>query len=595
MRIQRKRKTGVVQPIVKSMINAMFAKLRAISPANYPLGRQSVFLIVILVGGSRLAFGQGVLRPVTTLAASNLQAPGFAADVHFQKFVTFTVDEAFNAPLLNSAGQTAFFSTIAGPGISTANDTVMWSSGTGTFHAVAQEGEQAPGAPSGVVFQSFGFPVLSDTGEIAFPATLGGLGVSSANNQGIWLEKNGQLQLVARMGNQAIGAPAGVNFGSFSDLRIASGGRVAFISTQLTGAGITTNNDAGIWSDRGSGLQLAARKGNSAPGLTSGVVFGNFGFQGIAFGGNANLAFDAHLSGPGVTADNDFGIWSQSPAGKMNLVAREGNQATGMPAGYVWHDINSSDPFNTPGTNSNGDVVFLGRLTGGPAQITGAWSSAGGLHLVSVEGAPISGLPGITASNFPSTTGDLHALINHRGDVAYREDISSGTGGTQAVLAFRNSTAQVVAREGNPTPGLPGQTFKNFDDLVALNGNGQVAFRANGNLWVQDRTGALQLVVAPGDQLQVSPGDIRTVQNALLLTGAGNDDGLPTSFTDDGKLAFNAFFTDGSDGMFLTDIASVCEPSTFAMSASGFGLAWLVMSLLRRRQSRGVCSRAHFC
>jgi hypothetical protein len=531
----------------------------------------------------------GAIRTVTTLAATNLPAPGFGPGVQFGSFTSPTIDEAFNGPAFNQSEQTTFYSTISGPGITSANDLVLWSSGSGTLHPVAQEGSQAPGTPAGVTFQSFGFPLISSTGETAFMAALAGAGVTSANNQGIWLERNGQLQLVAREGSQALGVAAGVNYASFSDLSLTSGGRVAFIGRQLIGPGITTSNDGGIWADRGNGLQLAVREGNAAPGLPAGTVFGPFGFQGLSFGGNANLAFHSDVAGPGITTANDFGVWSQTASGTLNLVAREGNQAPGLPAGVVWQGVSISDPFQTPGTNSNGDVAFIGQVVGGGIASTfnGAWSTVGGLHLLAAEGFPIPGLPGIFASHFPSTEGNLQTPINTHGDVAFRLAIKStapGTSSTEAVVAIRNGVPQVVAREGDTNPDLPGQPFRSFNDLVMLNGAGRVAFRADGNLWAQDRSGALRLIVAPGDQLQIGPGDLRTVSLALLITGSGDDDGGRDSFIDNGKLAYYAKFSDGTDGMFVSDIATVPEPPGIALLELGSVMSCLLLMKTRRER-----------
>jgi hypothetical protein len=55
--------------------------------------------------------------------------------------------------------------------------------------------------------------------------------------------------------------------------------------------------------------------------------------------------------------------------------------------------------------------------------------------------------------------------------------------------------------------------------------------------------------------------DIRTVELATLLGGSGGDDGLPHTFSDDGRLAFVAFFTDGTRGMFVSDVATIPENS----------------------------------
>ena len=243
----------------------------------------------------------------------------------------------------------------------------------------------------------------------------------------------------------------------------------------------------------------------------------------------------------------------------------------------MWRDISQSTPFKTPGVNSNGEVAFLGRLAGGnQTDNFGAWSTSGGTtHLVGVEGSPVSGLSGVVLAGFRSTLGEVVTPINRQGDLALRFSYVTGLPGSSelpVVFLQRGGTPQIVAQETGAAADLPGLTYAGFDDLVMLNGEGHVAFRgqlqgpgvdpsSNAQaIWAQDQNGILRLIVREGDQLQVAPGDIRTVSLVLLITGSGDDDGRRSSFTDDGRLAFYALFTDGSDGMFLSTIATVPEP-----------------------------------
>src|SRR5262245_28410835 len=94
------------------------------------------------------------------------------------------------------------------------------------LRTVALTGQPAPGTLSGVSFNTFDAhifqgppiplfrgPVLNDAGHVAFRANLTGSGVNSLNNQGVWSEGSGNLALVARTGSPA---PGGGNFGPFS-------------------------------------------------------------------------------------------------------------------------------------------------------------------------------------------------------------------------------------------------------------------------------------------------------------------------------------------------------------------------------------------
>ncbi len=68
---------------------------------------------------------------IRTVALTGDQAPGTAPGVVFSNFNN--VD-----PVINNAGQTAFYGILAGPGVSTDNDRGIWSEGAGTLTLVAR-------------------------------------------------------------------------------------------------------------------------------------------------------------------------------------------------------------------------------------------------------------------------------------------------------------------------------------------------------------------------------------------------------------------------------------------------------------------------
>jgi hypothetical protein len=81
---------------------------------------------------------------------------------------------------------------------------------------VTATARQAPDTSAGVVFDTFFEPALDAFGGVAFYSSLTGTGVvPGTNSAGIWSEGSGSLQLVARLGNDAPGTPAGVLFSTF--------------------------------------------------------------------------------------------------------------------------------------------------------------------------------------------------------------------------------------------------------------------------------------------------------------------------------------------------------------------------------------------
>jgi hypothetical protein len=80
-----------------------------------------------------------------------------------------------------------------------------------------------------------------------------------------------------RAGDAAPGAP-GAAFERFNYSSILNElGQTAFFGV-LTGGGVTAADDQGIWIQRGTGLELLLREGSQAPGVAAGGVF-DFGFE----------------------------------------------------------------------------------------------------------------------------------------------------------------------------------------------------------------------------------------------------------------------------------------------------------------------------
>jgi hypothetical protein len=146
---------------------------------------------------------------------------------------------------------------------------------------LAREGDAAPGTGAGVVYGSnFFHPTLNAAGQSAFTGNLTGTGVTGANDTGVWSGAPGSVTLLAREGDAAPGAGAGVAFGDVaSTFAINDSGHVAFINI-LTGTGVTGNNSMSLWWADGVGtLSLIVRAGNAfevAPGdvrTVSSIVF----------------------------------------------------------------------------------------------------------------------------------------------------------------------------------------------------------------------------------------------------------------------------------------------------------------------------------
>ena len=435
-------------------------------------------------------------------------APGTPAGVTFTQVLPNTI--VYPLPHLNDAGQTAFVSSLTGPGVNGSNDLGIWTEGSGTLALVARGGDQAPGTAVGVVYSDQFFSSrlskFNNAGQSAFHTRLTGPGVDFSNDQGIWTGAPGSVTLLARKGDPAPGTPVGVTFDSLigGNIYFNNAGETAFHSS-FAGAEIGD----GIWSGGPGTLFLVARSGDQAPGLPAGVSFG--GFLDPRINDAGQTVFRSSVTGPGVNTSNDGGIWSEGP-GTLSLVAREGDQAAGMAAGVSYLVLTTSYVLN-----GAGQTVFQGLVTGpgiNTSNDNAIWSKGlGAATLVARDGDPAPGTPAGVVFSLLSTH-----MINGAGQIALTATLTG--------------------------PGVGGAN--------------------NVGLWVRSPAGVWTLIIRAGDLFEVAPGDFRTVGvNGLTFAGvSGGEDGRPTGFNDAGQLAFRATFTDGSSGLFVANASPVLPEDT---------------------------------
>jgi len=524
----------------------------------------ALYALLVLISVGHSIVNADALR---TVALSGEPAPGTGSGVLFSTF--------FSSPVLNDAGQTAFRGVLTGMGVGNSNDSVIWSEGGGTLALVARKGNGVPGTSAN--FFSFGDPVLNGAGQTAFVGFLTGLGVGDSNNAGIWSEGSGSLALVARAGSKAPGTDA--NFSIFGSPVLSGLGHTAFWG-RITGSGVSFSNNEGVWSEGDGTLALVARKGNRAPGTS-----GNFtGFNSPVLNTSGQIAFSGSLTGSGVNDSNDIGIWSTG-GGTLALVARAGDGAPGTSANFSDFDTG----IFRLAFNDAGQTAFLGILSGtglNSNNRSGIWSERNGpLALVARAG---NRAPGTSAnfSGFPSTP-----VLNGAGQTAFRGRLI-GLGvnrfNNDGIWSEGGNSLALVAREGNIAPGTS-DIFSEFLSSPVLNDKGQIAFQGeltgtevsssnDSGIWAQDSSGVLALIVRKGDLFDVDDGpdaDFRTISDLKFLAINENEDVRASSFNNLGQLAFSASFTDGTSGIFVSNLVAIPEPATWVLAAmAAIGLFW---------------------
>jgi hypothetical protein len=216
-------------------------------------------------------------------------------------------------------------------------------------------GEHAPGTPDGVTFQLLEQPVSSAGVPVAFRARLQGTGVNDTNDLGLWADLGNGLALVARAGDAAPGAGAGVVWKEVGlDPAVAASGTIAFYAT-LTGTGVTADNDAGIWIGSPGDLHLAARKGDAAPGVAD-ATFLSLDRQ-VRINSAGSAVVRASLVGDAIDVSNNTGLWTLGVGAAPALLAREGDPIASLPGVAL-------DNFFDPILDDSGSVFVMARVRG---------------------------------------------------------------------------------------------------------------------------------------------------------------------------------------------------------------------------------------
>ncbi len=247
-------------------------------------------------------------------------------------------------------------------------------SATGAVSMAAAKNGAAPGI-TGAKFSSFGTPAINDAGRSAFRATVAGTGITSANNTGIWADSSLAVrQLIARTGGAAAGVSMAV-FAGLSDPAYNNNGRVAFIGTLKVGvAGVTIANASGVWSNSSGVLKLMARAQGQAPDCPIGAKFASFSKLVLPDQGGAVILANLLTGAGGVTSANSQGLWAVDTAGQLHLVVRAGDlMAVGSGSksicGISIFDGASETLAQSRSFNRPGDLIYRVFFTDGTTGI----------------------------------------------------------------------------------------------------------------------------------------------------------------------------------------------------------------------------------
>lgn len=269
---------------------------------------------------------------VSLVARLEDPVPGAGPEVFYWGF-TAGFESARRIATVNGDGKVAFLASFKGDGVGLASTAMLtWRMESGAM-VLAQKGSPVPGLP-GSVYYGFGSPVVNDAGNLAFYASVQAVGPGGINGGVLMSDRDGAgLTTLYRPGDSAPGT--GHVFESFRSAAEAGSnpvmnvdGRLAFSGnlTQQSGV-VDTSNDSGIWSEGlGGALSLVAREGDQAPGAAPGVTFGDFDTVMPMLNGFGQTAFVAGVNPPTTGGYTNVGLWAQDRDGVLQLIVIEGGQ-----------------------------------------------------------------------------------------------------------------------------------------------------------------------------------------------------------------------------------------------------------------------------
>lgn len=394
---------------------------------------------------------------------------------------------------------------------------------------LALTGQAATGAtPAGTFSQVFGPPSQSHAGTAIFQSQISGPGITSSNNRGIWIRQQDGLALAAQLGDQVLGLPNGTIYGEFSGSGSVNGAGQVALGVALSGPGVTPSNGFAIVAGFPGSLAVIARYGDQIAGLPPATVFSQFSGR-TTFNDTGQAAFWGYATRNSTTFQ---GIWRGTP-GNLALVASEGGTA-----GYG--DTVQFDGFsNTLSLNAAGNVAFMARLRGTgvtTANSNGIWmASSAGVTPVARESEHAQGFP--VGVSFQAFTFDSPGF-NSSGQIAFQSYLQGpgmNSSNNQTLWVGTPGALTAFARTGELAPGAgTGLRFNAFQRPPVINDNGQVAFTSRLSsgqfgFWAGNPT-SLSLVAREGAQ---APG----TAPGVTFTNIGFDAPM---LNDLGQVAFDA-------------------------------------------------------
>lgn len=489
-----------------------------------------------LVGGAALwlvAVGGNAVS-IETLVQSGTPAVGLSGEVF----------RSFTSAVHNDQGYGGFVGSTG-----TRLNGVWQFDASGQLTLLAAQGESYPEIPGATfpyeTFDLVGSPVPTDSGAIL------SWGKSSATNaQNLFSQDGTGLQIAVGYGDPVPGGGTirSVDYGTWN-----RSGQLAYLARPRNGGTVLVAPGA-------SGApEVLTRSFTQAPGALPGdIIYQNAAGSLLRMNQSGQVAFETVLRRDHGTPSAIFlrGVFGPTLNSRVGLVALQSDLAPGT-AGAVFNNSLSVSDFN-----DQGELIFRGQLEQGVGGVTaqnndGQWLSdaQGNVSLLFREGDSLLSRPGSTLGRV------LVEDLNNRGQLVGNARVVSASGQVLEA-AFIGTTAghlDIVFLENDVIPGLdPGLTFLassqpflsddgvSIFDVIMTSDQGLLSSALLARL----ADGTIVPLLVEGQEVELAPNDIRTLQSWRLTDGLG----LQRAFNERNELLVSAQFAGVSQAILRVSI-----------------------------------------
>ena len=446
---------------------------------SIPSSKALTPILLSLACATVVAQGQLATRGQIVQAVGDA-VPGLAG-------ATIFATSNFDNAVIDQNGTVLYRARFQGGGSTTSDDRGYFLGRTnGDLRMVVRAADQAPGCAAGTLLRSSSAtagsnglsssPRISPFGEyLYFLSSLydptNPANTPTTSDTALFWGPVGGLQLLSREGTTATFLPDQPLFGSqtfsYQNNPINASGQVLFSTTLTIGSGspaVVAANDTVMVTGLPGALTVVSRENDVLPGGE--VVIPVSGTQTLSFVNQINeLGYVLHELRFGVTApstattanDRAVAVWI---SGTDVIVAREGQQAPGLPTGVLFATPTLAwSPSVGSGTfTRSGNMMLVASLDGGGTTTTNDtglyFGGLGGWTLVARKGDPC---PGQTDGSTFGSFGTSSTNCDDAGNVAFIGNLTGGsvtTSNDSSIWVGTPGNLRLMAREGSVAPGL---------------------------------------------------------------------------------------------------------------------------------------------